>query len=402
MFISSPNNIRAIGKPGIFFIGSLVFLFMFTRIAAAQQKKVTVPQKHPIYGEEPQTVQDKYVPNPKNVKVTTWVDSLTIPWSLRFLPNGDALVAQRPGTIVRIPKGSSEQQPFLRISKVAAVGDAGLMGMALHPDFEDHPYIYVMYTYRNKKDTLVNRVARYKYNAKADTATFDRVIFDHIPAAPIHVGGRIAFGPDGMLYIGTGSRHNPPSAQDMNTLAGKILRITPEGKIPKDNPFGNSPIYSLGHRVVEGITWDPKTGEMFNADIGPNARDEINHVKKGSNDGWPVVVGAPGIPKFEDPIVMWKNATVPPAGMTFYHGDLYVATLKSQALIRIVFGNNYQVKKIERWFAFTPTRGLYGRLRDVRVGPDGNLYVCTTNTDGRAVLRPHDDKILKLTFNKHK
>jgi len=374
-----------------------IIFFSFASETAAQQFKITVQQKSPIKGEKPQTVTDKYVPNPQNVTVTTWVDSLTVPWSLRFLPNGDALVAQRTGTIVRIPKGSSEQEPFLKIPNVVVEGDVGLMGMALHPDFSDHPYIYVMYTYQKKKNKLVNRVAR--YDCKDDTATFDRIIFDNIPAAPIHVGGRIAFGPDGMLYIGTGSRYNPLSAQDMSTLAGKILRITPKGNIPKDNPFGNSPIYSLGHRVVEGITWDPKTGEMFNADIGPVARDEINHVHKGSNDGWPIVVGAPGISKFEDPIVMWKNATVPPAGMTFYQGDLYVATLKSQALIRIVFGKNYSVKKIERWFAFTSTRGLYGRLREVRVGPDDNLYVCTTNTDGRALLRPHDDKILKLEFH---
>ena len=374
-----------------------ILLVPFASTATAQQIKVTVQQNQPIQGEEPQTVADKYVPDPKNVTVTTWVDSLTVPWSLRFLPNGDALVAQRTGAIVRIPKGSSEQVPFLKISNVVVEGDVGLMGMALHPDFSDHPYIYVMYTYRKGKNKLVNRVAR--YYSKGDTATFDRIIFDNIPAAPIHVGGRIAFGPDGMLYIGTGSRHNPSSAQDMNSLAGKILRVTPNGNIPKDNPFGNSPIYSLGHRVVEGITWDPKTGEMFNADIGPNARDEINHVHKGSNDGWPIVVGAPGISQFEDPIVMWKNATVPPAGMTFYHGDLYVATLKSQALVRIVFGKNYKVKKIERWFALTPTRGLYGRLREVREGPDGNLYVCTTNTDGRAMLRPGDDKILKLEFH---
>lgn len=238
--------------------------------------------------------------------------------------------------------------------------------------------------------------------------TFDRVIFDKLPGSGAHIGGRIAFGPDGMLYVGTGDINTPLISQDLNSLGGKILRLTPEGKIPQDNPFDNSPVYSYGHRVVQGLAWDPATGALFNSEHGPSGaeaegkvehRDEINRVIAGKNYGWPKVVGAPHIPQYQDPIAMWKNQSVPPAGMTFYRGDLYVATLGSQALVRIQFGENYEVRRIERWFALTPSAGIYGRLRDVTVGPDGHLYVCTSNTDGRAELRPRDDKILRITFN---
>ena len=373
------------------------FCCFFTGMVNAQQA--------PIKGEQPQGVEDEFQPEVEGVTVEVWAENLTVPWTLLFLPNGDALVAQRPGSIVRVPKGSSEQVPFLDVPQVVQKGDAGLMGMALHPDFENEPYIYAMHAYEDDQGGLVNRVVRFEY--QGDTATLDRVVFDDIPGHAIHIGGRIAFGPDGMLYVGTGYRDNPKAAQDLDSLAGKILRITPEGDIPLDNPFDDSPIYSYGHRVVQGLAWDPETGAMFNSEHGPSGedyvgevgqRDEINRVEKGGNYGWPEVVGAPGITEYNDPIVMWKDASVPPAGMAFHKGDLYVATLKSQALVRIVFGDDYQVEKIERWFASSPTKGVYGRIRDVTVGPDGHLYITTSNTDGRAELRPNDDKILRLVF----
>jgi quinoprotein glucose dehydrogenase len=281
------------------------------------------------------------------------------------------------------------------------------MGMALHPEFEKNNWLYIMHAYRNEQDELLSKVVRLHH--QGETATVDKVILDNIPAYAIHLGGRIAFGPDGMLYIGTGDMSQPYIAQDLNSLASKILRITDEGDIPADNPFKNSPIYSYGHRVVQGFAWDPDTGEMFNSEHGPSGaevegsirfRDEINKVKKGGNYGWPIVVGAPGIPDYEDPIVMWNKAAVPPAGMVFYKGDLFVASLGGQALFRIIFDkeSEYEIKKIERWFSYAPSKGIYGRFRDVTIGPDGHLYATTSNTDGRASLRIHDDKILRIIF----
>lgn len=362
----------------------------------------------PILGEVPQKVEDVFLPEVKGIKVEVWVDSLTIPWSLRFLPDGDALVAQRSGSIVRIPQGKNQQVHYLTVPGVVHEVDAGLMGLALHPDFENNSWIYVMHAYRNEQHELLSKVVRLTH--QGETAIMNKIIMENIPAHAIHLGGRIEFGPDGMLYIGTGDMSQPFVAQDLEILAAKILRITPEGGIPTDNPFENSPIYSYGHRVVQGFAWDPETGLFFNSEHGPSGaeiengvkyRDEINKVEKGGNHGWPMVVGAPGIPEYVDPKVIWNKGAVPPAGMTFYKGDLYVASLGSQALLRIVFDkeNDYEVIKIERWFSYAPSKGIYGRMRDVTIGPDGHLYVTTSNTDGRAPLRIHDDKILRLIFD---
>lgn len=381
----------------------IFFTFLFQGLMVNAQEEIR--QAQPIVGEVPQKVADEYLPVVDGVTVEVWVDSLTIPWSLRFLPNGDALVAQRTGSIVRIPNNTKNQTPYFEVPDAVHEVDAGLMGMDLHPDFETNQWVYIMHAYRNQENELFSRVLRLKH--EGETAKVESVILDNIPAYAIHLGGRIAFGPDGMLYIGTGDMSQPYIAQDLNSLASKILRITPEGDIPSDNPFPNSPVYSYGHRVVQGFAWDPETGVLFNSEHGPSGaavegdvryRDEVNVVKKGGNHGWPIVVGAPQIADYQDPLVSWNLAAVPPAGMTFYKDDLYVASLGGQALIRLVLDreNDYEVKKVQRWFSYAPSRGIYGRMRDVTIGPDGHLYVTTSNTDGRAELRIHDDKILRI------
>nr|MBI1230355.1 PQQ-dependent sugar dehydrogenase [Cytophagales bacterium] len=384
-----------------YIILSLIFLLPHLRAAAQENGQAAKP----IVGEVPQKVPDEFLPVVDGVTVEVWVDSLTIPWSLRFLPNGDALVAQRSGNILRIPKDSKEPKAYLAVPDAVHEVDAGLMGMDLHPDFASNQWIYIMHAYRNEANELFSRVLRLKH--AGETATLDKVILDNIPAYAIHLGGRIAFGPDGMLYIGTGDLSQPFVAQDLTSMASKILRITPEGKIPNDNPFPNSPVYSYGHRVVQGFAWDPVTGAFFNSEHGPSGaavegsvryRDEINKVKKGGNHGWPLVVGAPQIDAYQDPIVSWNLAAVPPAGMVFYKDDLYVASLGGQSLVRLVLDRekDYEVKQVQRWFSYAPSRGIYGRMRDVTVGPDGHLYVTTSNTDGRAERRIHDDKILRI------
>lgn len=384
---------------------SCPYLVQYAVVSALVLCVCSTAGAQPIRGEVPQTVADVFLPEVPGVTVEPWVQGLQIPWSLVFLPNGDALVAERPGTIRRIPHGTDRTELYAEI-EVAHVSDNGLLGIAIHPDFEQQPYVYAMHGYYHQPDSLRNRVIRIKHQGA--TGHFDRVIFDGIPGDGIHIGGRIAFGPDGMLYVGTGDLWNHRVSQDLNSWAGKILRISPDGEIPQDNPFPGSPVYSYGHRVVQGLAWDPDTGAMFNSEHGPSGewpgvdqRDEINKVEKGGNCGWADVVGAPRLEGYVDPIVMWRGASVPPGGMTFFRGDLFVATLGSQALVRIRFEEteeDYRVKSIERWFAHDRGSGIYGRLRDVVPGPDGHLYVTTSNTDKRAKLRPGDDKILRLKF----
>jgi glucose/arabinose dehydrogenase len=356
-----------------------------------------------VRGEAPQHVDDVFMPEVEGVEVETWVDGLRIPWSLVFLPNGDALVAERRGTIQRIPKGKSKPELYAELEVVHS-GDCGLMGLALHPDFATHPLIYAMHCYQ-EGDKLFTRVVRLQHNG--DTGVFKNAVYSGIPGNISHIGGRIGFGPDGMLYVGTGDTNQPDLAQHLGSLAGKILRFTPEGEIPADNPFPGSPVYTYGNRVVQGLAWDPRTGALFNSEHGPSGergvdqRDEINRIKKGGNYGWPKVVGAPNLPIYHDPIAMWRRPAAPPGGLTFFRGDLFVATLGSQALIHIRFkegSEDYEIAAIERWFAHDGDNGTYARLRDVVAGPDGHLYMLTSNHDGRAELRPNDDKILRLKF----
>ncbi|MEW6571007.1 MAG: PQQ-dependent sugar dehydrogenase [Nitrospirota bacterium] len=355
----------------------------------------------PKVGGKPQEAGDVFLIDGDRVAVNVWIERMEIPWSLVFLPDGRALVSERPGRIRQIKDGKLLEKSYVQID-VAHTGEGGLMGLAIHPDFPGKPYIYAMHTYE-RRDGLFNRVIRLK--DKKSSAEFDRVIIDGIPGGRFHNGGRIAFGPDGMLYITTGETFRAELAQDLNSLGGKILRVTPEGEIPEDNPFKDSPVYSFGHRNPQGLAWQPQTNRLFASEHGPSgefgrsANDEINVIKKGGNYGWPRVIGAAGIKPYIDPVVVWKNTT-PPSGMTFYRsdllrhlqGNLFVATLRSQALIRILLAKD-KVERIERWFASDFSEGKYGRLRDVVEGPDGALYFLTNNRDGRGTPRTGDDRI---------
>ncbi len=362
----------------------------------------------PRVGKAPQGVEDRFFPEGDGIKVESWIQHLEIPWSLVFLPDGRALVSERPGRIRFIKDGKLREDPYAEL-EVAHGGEGGLMGLALHPEFPAKPYLYAMHTYQ-KNGNLYNRVVRLK--DQGDKGVLDRVIIDGIPGGRFHNGGRIAFGPDGLLYITAGETFKSELAQDLHSLGGKILRITPEGGIPEDNPFKGSPIYSYGHRNPQGLSWQPQTGDLFESEHGPTgefslfANDEINVITKGGNYGWPETVGAPEIKPYIDPLIVWKHTT-PPSGITFYNGkllphlkaDLFVATLGSEALIRIRLKRNknlFSVTEIERWFAKGYSHGEFGRLRDVVQGPDGALYFLTNNRDGRGNPRQGDDQIYRI------
>jgi glucose/arabinose dehydrogenase len=345
---------------------------------------------------------ERMVPEPPGIKVERWVENLEIPWSLVFLPNNRALVSERPGRIRLIENGILREEPYA-ILEVTHIGEGGLMGLALHPNYPEEPYLYAMHTIQEAKG-LVNRIILLR--DQGNRAVFERVIFDNIPGGRNHNGGRIAFGPDGMLYVTTGETFQGELAQDLSSWGGKILRLTPDGKIPDDNPIPGSPVYSYGHRNPQGLAWHPETSDLFSSEHGPSGEqgwrghDEINRIIPGGNYGWPIEIGTHQNPAFIGPIVFWQNST-PPTGMTFFQKDLFVASLRSQALLRIILeikDGNYQVKEIERWFASGPSAGRFGRLRDVVEGPDGNLYLLTSNRDGRGRPQPDDDAIWRLIF----
>ena len=263
----------------------------------------------PAVGGEPQKARGRFVSDGVGVRVEPWIEDLEIPWSLVFPGSERALVSERPGRIRLIKDGRLMRQPYAEVL-VDHHGEGGLMGLALHPEFSSKPYVYAMHTYRTEGQ-LFNRVVRFK--DAGDKGILDSVIIDRIPGGRLHNGGRIAFGPDGLLYITTGETFRGKLAQDLQSLAGKILRLTPEGSIPGGNPFSGSPIYSYGHRNPQGLSWHPETNDLFESEHGPSGEsllfgnDEINAIVRGGNYGWPEVVGAPGIKPYVDPSIVWKQ-----------------------------------------------------------------------------------------------
>ncbi len=313
-------------------------------------------------------------------------ENLQIPWEIAFLPDGDLLVTERPGTLKRI----GNERRVYTIEGVLHIGEGGLLGLALHPRFSENQWIYLYFTTRSG-DGLINRVERYRFGK--DRLAEKTIIIDNIPGAANHDGGRIAFGFDDYLYITTGDAGNPNLAQDTNSLAGKILRLKDDGSIPHDNPFGNA-VYSYGHRNSQGLAWDDQ-GQLWATEHGRSGilsgLDELNLIEKGKNYGWPVIQGDERKAGMESPIVQsGPNETWAPAGVTFYNGSIFFGGLRGESLYEAKILDDNKIS-LKAYF-----RQEFGRIRAVVLGPDGYFYISTSNTDGRGDPRLGDDKIIRV------
>ena len=311
----------------------------------------------------------------------TVASGLDTPWGVAFLPGGSALVTERDtGRIVEISDGTTREVG--RIDETRAQGESGLLGIAVSPTFDSDRFVYLYVTTGGD-----NRVLRTTFDGTA--LAVPEVILDRIPAGRIHDGGRMTFGPDGMLYVATGEAGEPDLAQDRNSLGGKILRITGDGEPAPGNPDPVSPVFSLGHRNVQGLAFDDR-GRLWASEFGQNDADELNLVTAGANYGWPEVEGIGDSDGFVDPVLTWPVSEASPSGLAWYDGSLWMAGLRGERLWRIDIGED------EAATAADFLVGEYGRLRTVATAPDGSLWLTTSNRDGRGNPAGDDDRILRL------
>ena len=312
---------------------------------------------------------------------TDVVTGLEAPWSVVRTGDGaDALVSLRDSAEVLELSADGGTRTVGTVAGVRHGGEGGLLGLALHDDD--------LFVYSTAADG--NRIERYDLRGSTGSYTLGdaTTLIDDLPANTFHDGGRIAFGPDGMLYASVGDAGASEDAQDRDSLAGKILRLTPDGDVPADNPFPDSPVWSLGHRNVQGLGWSAD-GTMFASEFGQDARDELNVIEPGSNYGWPEVEGTGGEDQgFVDPVQQWATDDASPSGLTVVGDTVFIANLQGRMLRGIPVDDP---SSAQEYFA-----GEYGRIRTVLAGPDDTLWFVTNNTDGRGDPHEDDDRIVQV------
>jgi glucose/arabinose dehydrogenase len=330
-------------------------------------------------------------------RVETVVNELEIPWAMAFAPDGRLFVTERPGRVRIIDLTGRTSQLALTLDDVFAEGEAGALGLTLDPSFASNRLVYLYYTARASSGRPVNRVVRYR---ESNNRLAERIVLlDDMPANVIHDGGRLKFGPDGLLYATVGDAASEQLAQDIASPAGKILRINPDGTTPGGNPF-SSPVFSYGHRNPQGIDWSPATGELWESEHGATGNDEINAIDAGANYGWPRIEATQTLLGMREPAAFF-NPAIAPSGASFSRGqrfpqfanNLFVGTLRGTHLLRIRFDSALPRRIVAQERLL---EGQFGRIRDVVSGPDGYLYFCTNNRDGRGAPVTGDDRIARL------
>ncbi|WP_339859345.1 PQQ-dependent sugar dehydrogenase [Pseudohongiella acticola] len=397
-----------------------------TTLLGALLTTVSVPvlaQNEIIRGELPPMPTVQWISEPSDYKVEEFANDLQVVWSIKFAPDGRMFVTERPGRVRIISAdGVMDPQPWLSIEeRIFFQGESGLTGLAFHPDYPADPRVYVMYTYMTDEGPY-NRISY--YTDDQGRAGEETVLYDELAAQAqggSHSGGTLQFGSDGMLYVATGDAFERQRSNDLDDLSGAVLRITPEGEVPADNPWADNPIWAHGMRNPHGLSWQPATGNLFTGDHGPTgedglmAHDRIVVLEGGRHHGWPVMVGAIDSPDYVDPILTFVPSS-PPGDVMFYdndlmpelQNDLFVSVLgfqpqDRQNLMRIRFQDPSDPSKptaIERWFNDGEGNSVYGRLRALATGPDGAIYVGTSNHDGRQMTAHHreqPDRILRIT-----
>lgn len=338
-------------------------------------------------------------------RVETVVSGLEVPWSIAFAPDGRMFFTERPGRLRVYENERLRPEPVAVISDVRSASESGLMGLALHPQFPTNHFLYLSYAYAGEGGQQV-RVVR--YSERNDALSDRKVIIEGIPAAPLHAGCRLHFGPDGKLYITTGDGTERELAQRLDSLAGKTLRLNDDGTVPQDNPFvgqqGARPeIWSYGHRNSQGMDWQPDSNLMFQTEHGPSGfdgpggGDEVNIVERGKNYGWPLISHQETREGMVSPLLEYTPACAPASGAFYrgylfqpFHNNFFFGCLRGERIIRVVLDGRRVVSQEDL------LKGQYGRIREVIEGPEGAIYFSTSNKDGRGQPAKDDDRILRI------
>ncbi len=342
------------------------------------------------------------VPAATSWKVEKVAQGLEIPWSIVFTSPERLLISERPGRVRELVDGQLNPDALYTFTDVVTVEETGLMGMVLDPNYSENKTLYACYTSQDANG-MFDRVVRMTDNG--DSLTLDGVLLEGIPAAMYHAGCRLGIGPDEKLYITSGDARVPSSAQDLDSLAGKILRINLDGSIPSDNPFADSPVYSYGHRNPQGIAWQPETGLLYATEHGPSGSDgpeggdEINLIQAGANYGWPLVSHDATLEGTESPLIQFTPAAAPASAM-FYSGEVlpmfdgkfFFGALRGEGVVMVTISSQAP-KSIEdvQWIVSD-----VGRVREVTQSPDGLIYFTTSNQDGRGTYRAGGDRVYRI------